>query len=144
MKIILYLEKNYTLFGNLSVAILLYDGLNWSVLLKLFKVQVTIGKQWVRIVHVFYYLFFSIYGHIKFGSGWEIIKLDFSSILSRKCVKDDYTTWSPTDKLSAQCILGEHFEYERLKTNAECFNGQDYDRKLNDSVCRCTQEDFEW
>ncbi|CAH1785148.1 unnamed protein product [Owenia fusiformis] len=85
----------------------------------------------------------SIYGHMDKNQGWVIVKVDFSSILSLKCTDNDYTTWTPYDEAGHECILGQKIIYERRKQRSVCYNGRDYVRPTNKSVCECVSEDFE-
>jgi hypothetical protein len=41
----------------------------------------------------------SVYGHENRNSGWMIVKLDFSKILTEKCQDKDYTLWTPADQV---------------------------------------------
>ncbi|KAH0623766.1 hypothetical protein JD844_006879 [Phrynosoma platyrhinos] len=34
-----------------------------------------------------------IFGHLSLRSEWQLIKVDYKSIFSRKCTKDDFQTW---------------------------------------------------
>lgn len=35
----------------------------------------------------------SFFGHFSHRSEWQLIKIDYKSIYSRKCVEEDYQTW---------------------------------------------------
>ncbi|XP_067656980.1 VPS10 domain-containing receptor SorCS2-like isoform X2 [Haliotis asinina] len=86
----------------------------------------------------------SVYGHENRSSVWTVVKLNFSSVLTQKCVKDNYTTWTPADQMDTQkCILGGKIVYERRKQDSQCYNGADYRRPTNTTICRCEEEDFE-
>ena len=74
---------------------------------------------------------------------WTVWKVNFSSIFPSKCIASDYILWSPAETHhKGQCLLGEHFVYEKRKRNTCCYNGIDYERPLNITTCNCTMEDF--
>jgi len=90
----------------------------------------------------------SLYGHTAnvddVDAGWIIAKLNFSQILSKRCEAKDYDFWVPASgNKSSDCILGERMTFERRHADAECYNGEDYERAVNVTSCLCTQEDFE-
>ncbi|XP_071091017.1 VPS10 domain-containing receptor SorCS2-like isoform X1 [Haliotis cracherodii] len=86
----------------------------------------------------------SVYGHENKGSIWTVVKLNFSSVLTQKCVQDNYTSWSPADQMDNQnCTLGRKIVYERRKQDSLCYNGDDYRRPTSTKTCRCEKEDFE-
>ena len=65
--------------------------------------------------------------------------------VAQHCAKEDYYKWSPSDNLiDNECILGEKEIFERKIANHLCFNGGEYERYINKSVCPCTREDYEW
>lgn len=35
----------------------------------------------------------SFFGHLSHRSEWQLIKIDYKSIYSRKCAEEDYQTW---------------------------------------------------
>jgi len=52
----------------------------------------------------------SIYGHTsgnELSAGWIVVKVDFSQILSRRCDKSDYYSWSPTSGVT-MCTFCMH------------------------------------
>ncbi|KAK3593065.1 hypothetical protein CHS0354_007857 [Potamilus streckersoni] len=93
-------------------------------------------------------LIVSILGHTTDGnSGWLMARLDFSSVLTRKCDSSDYTIWSPTHRKAAktgsQCILGQEFILEKRIPTAHCYYGSDYNRVKSTTKCQCQREDFQ-
>lgn len=75
---------------------------------------------------------------------WLSVKLNFTSVLNQKCLADNYTTWSPNDeRIDGECLLGQHFVYERRKSGDCCFNGKEYEREINITTCACEEDDFE-
>lgn len=88
-------------------------------------------------------LIVSIYAHKFPSKGWILIKANFSSILTKRCMPDDYEKWTPVEQITNGCILGRKLTFERKKQFSECNNGRDYERPINISICQCTAEDFE-
>lgn len=41
----------------------------------------------------------SVFGHMNSSEGWVMVKLDFGSVLKRKCSLDDYEMWQPAADL---------------------------------------------
>lgn len=84
-----------------------------------------------------------------------MITLDFSGLHEPNCKgadnagesDSDYELWSPHDDgrhgSSDKCFLGQQVTYIRRKQDAECFNGEDFDRQTQRSPCLCTRADFE-
>ena len=97
---------------------------------------------------------FVIYGetHKKGEKKGLTIALDFSSLHEPQCRNpdqpgtetSDYEAWSPNDgRAGHECLLGKKVIYIRRKREAECFNGQDFERKSVVEHCNCTDEDYE-
>lgn len=92
---------------------------------------------------------FLVFGE-KDGKGITVA-VDFSSYHEPMCKKpekagssdSDYEIWSPHDLRSAGCLLGRKVEYVRRKQDAECFNGEEFERPKFIENCQCTEEDFE-
>ncbi|ELU09175.1 hypothetical protein CAPTEDRAFT_202789 [Capitella teleta] len=85
----------------------------------------------------------SIFGHDK-DAGWTVIKLDFSSILSRSCTDADFDDWKPLDHLAQhQCLLGQSIVYKRRKPDSECLIGPERKNSAVITLCECTEEDYE-
>lgn len=69
-----------------------------------------------------------------------MISLDFSGLHEPNCKgaedagkeNSDFELWSPHDDgrhgSSDKCFLGQIVTYIRRKQDAECFNGEDFDR----------------
>lgn len=92
---------------------------------------------------------FLIYGE-KDGKG-VTVSIDFSEFHEPECrnpnkpgsSESDYEIWSPNDGRSGDCLMGRKVEYVRRKQDAECFNGQEFERPKFVENCQCTEEDFE-
>ncbi|KII73021.1 Vacuolar protein sorting/targeting protein 10 [Thelohanellus kitauei] len=62
------------------------------------------------------------------------IYLDFSNILNRKCLDDDYEIWSPL-KNEGLCWNGRKIEFLRIKPNTYCFANKTYDVQKIFKLC---------
>jgi hypothetical protein len=84
-----------------------------------------------------------------------MITLDFTGLHEPACKgvdepgKDnsDFELWSPHDDgrhgSSDKCFLGQHVTYIRRKQEAECFNGEDFERQIMRIPCLCAKVDYE-
>lgn len=80
-----------------------------------------------------------------------VVAIDFTSLNKRNCqgidnpdnIDSDYELWSPNDESNPKCLMGKRVTYERRKREAECFNTQNFERKLFIQNCECTEEDWE-
>ena len=92
---------------------------------------------------------FLMYGERQ-GKG-VTVAVDFSDYHEPECRNpakpgssdSDYEVWSPNDGRSGECLMGRKVEYVRRKQDAECFNGQEFERPKFIENCQCTEEDFE-
>lgn len=93
---------------------------------------------------------------VKRQNGNDVmITLDFAGLHEPACKnpddpgKDnsDFELWSPHDDgrhgSSDKCFLGQRVTYIRRKQDAECFNGEDFERQIMRVPCLCTQADYE-
>jgi hypothetical protein len=94
---------------------------------------------------------FLLYGTFRNNSA-GLFFLNFAATQVRACrgsnVPDtpdsDYETWSPSDALGTDCLMGQKMVYLRRKQSSVCFNGLDYEPSHNTTFCPCTDEDYEW
>ena len=92
---------------------------------------------------------FLMYGERE-GKG-VTVSVDFSAYHEPECMNptkpgssdSDYEVWSPNDGRSGDCLMGRKVEYVRRKQDAECFNGQEFERPKFIENCECTEEDYE-
>ena len=92
---------------------------------------------------------FIIFAEIKEHSEIIAILLNFESFNKQLCLgadspnqeSSDYELWIPNSNNS--CILGRSISYVRRKKNADCYNGQDFQRPTKIDNCLCTEEDYE-
>lgn len=97
---------------------------------------------------------FLIYGKKATSTGvfeGVIILVDFSSLKKRVCSgiwnpgseESDYEVWVPGSHDQGKCLFGKRMKYVRRKRNADCFNGEDYEKKSIVDFCPCSEEDWE-
>jgi hypothetical protein len=81
-----------------------------------------------------------------------VIGLDFSSLHEPQCKNpdapdspdSDYEKWSPNDgRLGHECLSGRKIIFIRRKREAQCYNGQDFERPSVIENCQCTDFDYE-
>jgi hypothetical protein len=80
------------------------------------------------------------------------VAFDFSTLHEPQCknpelagtAESDYELWSPNDgRAGSKCLMGRTVVYQRRKPEAECYNGQEFDRSSFRESCICTEEDYE-
>uniref|UniRef100_A0A8C8RIX2 VPS10 domain-containing receptor SorCS3 n=1 Tax=Pelusios castaneus TaxID=367368 RepID=A0A8C8RIX2_9SAUR len=84
----------------------------------------------------------TIFGHFSLRSEWQLVKVDYKSIFSRRCNKEDYQTWHLHNQ-GEPCIMGERKIYKKRKPGVQCALGRDYSRTVVSEPCVCAQWDFE-
>jgi len=96
---------------------------------------------------------FVIYGHIaedERDTGF-VVALDFTTLHQRWCNNpqnpdtpdSDYETWTPSGKVSQNCLLGRDVHYIRKKREAQCFSKEDHEAWKFIKHCECTEENWE-
>lgn len=84
----------------------------------------------------------TFFGHFNYRSEWQLIKIDYKGIFSRRCMDGDYTTWQLHYK-GELCVMGEKQEYMKRRPGNRCMLAQDYSRISSSEPCACTSYDFE-
>uniref|UniRef100_A0A8C8B5L8 VPS10 domain-containing receptor SorCS3 n=1 Tax=Otus sunia TaxID=257818 RepID=A0A8C8B5L8_9STRI len=84
----------------------------------------------------------TVFGHFSLRSEWQLVKVDYKSIFSRRCNKDDYQTWHLHNQGEA-CVMGERKIYKKRKPGVQCSLGRDYSQTVVSEPCVCGQGDFE-
>jgi hypothetical protein len=93
---------------------------------------------------------FMVYGSRK-GQGISVA-VDFSTLHEPQCrlperpeeSGSDYEVWSPNDgRAGSRCLMGRYMRYTRRKREAECYNGEDYEKVTFVENCLCTPLDYE-
>ena len=93
---------------------------------------------------------FVIYGDLNNGES-VVVGVDFSSLHTRNCqgfdnadsIDSDYELWSPHEEITLKCLMGKKVTYTRRKREAECFNTEQFERKVFVENCECNEEDWE-
>uniref|UniRef100_A0A673CT32 Sortilin n=1 Tax=Sphaeramia orbicularis TaxID=375764 RepID=A0A673CT32_9TELE len=77
---------------------------------------------------------------------WISITIDFRELLTRDCQDADYVQWlAHSNDISDPkdgCILGYKEKFLRLRKDAVCWNGRDYEVNTQPTPCVCTLDDF--
>ncbi|XP_060624334.2 VPS10 domain-containing receptor SorCS3 [Anolis sagrei] len=84
----------------------------------------------------------TIFGHLSLRSEWQLIKVDYKSIFSRRCTKDDFQTWHLHNQ-GEPCVMGERKIYKKRKAGAWCSLTREYSRTVVSEPCICAEWDFE-
>uniref|UniRef100_A0A803YJ55 Sortilin related VPS10 domain containing receptor 3 n=1 Tax=Meleagris gallopavo TaxID=9103 RepID=A0A803YJ55_MELGA len=71
----------------------------------------------------------TIFGHFSLRSEWQLVKVDYKPIFSRKCNKDDYQTWHLHNQ-GEPCVMGERKIYKKRKPGSQCSLGRDYSQTV--------------
>ncbi|KAE8280724.1 VPS10 domain-containing receptor SorCS3 Precursor [Larimichthys crocea] len=85
----------------------------------------------------------TFFGHFSHRSEWQLIKIDYKGLFSRRCMDGDYQTWHLHNKREL-CVMGEKQIYMKRRPGNRCMLAQDYSRIYSSEPCLCTAYDFEW
>eukprot|EP01102_Stenamoeba_stenopodia_P001552 TRINITY_DN1135_c0_g1_i5.p1 TRINITY_DN1135_c0_g1~~TRINITY_DN1135_c0_g1_i5.p1 ORF type:complete len:845 (-),score=131.32 TRINITY_DN1135_c0_g1_i5:147-2681(-) len=94
---------------------------------------------------------FLIYGTNPVDSSGLVFFLNLTSLHQRDCVGSDkpntagsdYETWSPSDALDRDCLMGATTVITRRKQTAQCFNRLATEQMKQTTICPCADEDYE-
>ncbi|XP_035993509.1 VPS10 domain-containing receptor SorCS3 [Fundulus heteroclitus] len=84
----------------------------------------------------------TFFGHFSHRSEWQLIKIDYKSIFSRKCTEKDYHTWHLHNQ-GEPCVMGQKQIYMKRQPGHYCMLGKDYSRIVSAESCICRAHDFE-
>ncbi|KAF7220419.1 VPS10 domain-containing receptor SorCS3 [Nothobranchius furzeri] len=84
----------------------------------------------------------TFFGHFSHRSEWQLIKIDYTGLFSRRCMDGDYQTWLLHNK-GELCVMGEKQVYMKRRPGNRCMLAQDYSRIYSSEPCLCTAYDFE-
>eukprot|EP00062_Callorhinchus_milii_P017884 gi/632970748/ref/XP_007901820.1/ PREDICTED: VPS10 domain-containing receptor SorCS1-like [Callorhinchus milii] len=87
-------------------------------------------------------LVMTVFGHLSHRSDWQLVKVDYRSIFSRRCTEKDLQAWELHNQGEA-CIMGENRVYRRRKPTAQCILRKKYIGAYTSVPCTCTDSDFE-
>ncbi|EDV22898.1 uncharacterized protein TRIADDRAFT_58580 [Trichoplax adhaerens] len=110
--------------------------------------KLTFSNERIRITGLvvepgFTSLFATVYG-TKVSNEWVLARLNFTSVLARRCQVSDYRVWIPRNPYTyANCTVGVFMAYHVRKPESCCYNGQTFVRPTTSTRCPCSREDFE-
>ncbi|KAM9770526.1 LOW QUALITY PROTEIN: VPS10 domain-containing receptor SorCS3-like [Menidia menidia] len=84
----------------------------------------------------------TFFGHFSHRSEWQLIKIDYKSIFTRMCTKDDYHTWHLHNQ-GEPCVMGQKQIYQRRRPGSHCMPGGDFSTVQSAESCICRAHDFE-
>ncbi|TNM99316.1 hypothetical protein fugu_012349 [Takifugu bimaculatus] len=84
----------------------------------------------------------TFFGHFSHRSEWQLIKIDYKGLFSRRCMDGDYQMWHLHYK-GEMCVMGEKQVYMKRRPGNRCMLVQDYSRRYSEEPCVCTAYDFE-
>ncbi|KAF6714347.1 VPS10 domain-containing receptor SorCS3, partial [Oryzias melastigma] len=84
----------------------------------------------------------TFFGHFSHRSEWQLIKIDYRAIFSRKCMEEDYQTWHLHNQ-GEPCVMGQKQIYMKRRPGNHCMLGVDYSTVLSAESCICRAHDFE-
>uniref|UniRef100_A0AAR2KKJ9 PKD domain-containing protein n=1 Tax=Pygocentrus nattereri TaxID=42514 RepID=A0AAR2KKJ9_PYGNA len=84
----------------------------------------------------------TFFGHFSYLSDWQLVKIDYSALLSRKCTEGDYQTWHLHSKGDV-CVMGQRQVFMKRKPGVQCAIGPDSPRVISAESCICTFYDFD-
>ncbi|XP_048104453.1 VPS10 domain-containing receptor SorCS3 isoform X1 [Alosa alosa] len=84
----------------------------------------------------------TFFGHFSHRSEWQLIKIDYKSLFSRRCTEGDFQTWHLHNQ-GEPCVMGQKQIYMKRRPGNHCMLGRDYARVLSAEPCICRAHDFE-
>ncbi|XP_034464332.1 VPS10 domain-containing receptor SorCS3 [Hippoglossus hippoglossus] len=84
----------------------------------------------------------TFFGHFSHRSEWQLIKIDYMGLFSRRCMGGDYQKWQLHNK-GELCVMGEKQIFMKRRPGNRCMLAQDYSRIYSSEPCLCTAFDFE-
>ncbi|XP_053292323.1 VPS10 domain-containing receptor SorCS3 [Pleuronectes platessa] len=84
----------------------------------------------------------TFFGHFSHRSEWQLIKIDYRGLFSRRCMGGDYQKWQLHNK-GELCVMGEKQIFMKRRPGNRCMLAQDYSRIYSSEPCLCTAFDFE-
>ncbi|KAG7219603.1 hypothetical protein INR49_018980, partial [Caranx melampygus] len=84
----------------------------------------------------------TFFGHFSHRSEWQLIKIDYKGLFSRRCMDGDYQTWHLLNK-GELCVMGEKQIFMKRRPGNRCMLVQGYSRIFSSEPCLCTTYDFE-
>ncbi|XP_063907736.1 sortilin-related receptor-like isoform X3 [Zophobas morio] len=85
---------------------------------------------------------FTVFGSLPKDNQWIIFKLELRNAFKYNCSKDDYTTWPSSNQNNISCVLGQQLTYQRRKSHANCYSGENFDTSTSRVPCSCDFRDY--
>ncbi|KAL7845706.1 hypothetical protein AOLI_G00238980 [Acnodon oligacanthus] len=84
----------------------------------------------------------TFFGHFSDRSEWQLIKIDYKSLLTKRCTEGDFQTWHLHNQ-GEPCVMGQKQIYMKRRPGVYCMLGKDSSRILSAEPCICRAHDFE-
>ncbi|XP_066514332.1 VPS10 domain-containing receptor SorCS3 [Hoplias malabaricus] len=84
----------------------------------------------------------TFFGHLSDRSEWQLIKIDYKSLFTKRCTEGDFQTWHLHNQ-GEPCVMGQKQIYMKRRPGVYCMLGKDSSRILSAEPCICRAHDFE-
>ncbi|XP_062866910.1 VPS10 domain-containing receptor SorCS3 [Trichomycterus rosablanca] len=84
----------------------------------------------------------TFFGHFSDRSEWQLIKIDYKSLFTKRCTEGDYQTWHLHNQ-GEPCVMGQKQIFLKRRPGNYCMIGKDFSRILSSEPCICRAHDFE-
>ncbi|KAL6481595.1 hypothetical protein MHYP_G00096750 [Metynnis hypsauchen] len=84
----------------------------------------------------------TFFGHFSDRSEWQLIKIDYKSLFTKRCAEGDFQTWHLHNQ-GEPCVMGQKQIYMKRRPGVYCMLGKDSSRILSAEPCICRAHDFE-
>ncbi|KAI5090031.1 VPS10 domain-containing receptor SorCS3 [Silurus meridionalis] len=83
----------------------------------------------------------TFFGHFSDRSEWQLIKIDYKSLFTKRCAEGDYQTWHLHNQ-GEPCVMGQKQIFIKRRPGNYCMMGKET-RILSAEPCICRAHDFE-
>uniref|UniRef100_A0AAR2IGF1 PKD domain-containing protein n=1 Tax=Pygocentrus nattereri TaxID=42514 RepID=A0AAR2IGF1_PYGNA len=84
----------------------------------------------------------TFFGHFSDRSEWQLIKIDYKSLFTKRCAEGDFQTWHLHNQ-GEPCVMGQKQIYMKRRPGLYCMLGKDSSRILSAEPCICRAHDFD-
>uniref|UniRef100_A0A8B9L9C8 Sortilin related VPS10 domain containing receptor 3 n=1 Tax=Astyanax mexicanus TaxID=7994 RepID=A0A8B9L9C8_ASTMX len=84
----------------------------------------------------------TFFGHFSDRSEWQLIKIDYKSMFTKRCTEGDFQTWHLHNQ-GEPCVMGQKQLYMKRRPGVYCMLGKESSRILSVEPCICRAHDFE-
>ncbi|XP_072512789.1 LOW QUALITY PROTEIN: VPS10 domain-containing receptor SorCS3 [Salminus brasiliensis] len=84
----------------------------------------------------------TFFGHFSDRSEWQLIKIDYKSLFTKRCTEGDFQTWHLHNQ-GEPCVMGQKQIYMKRRPGMYCMLGKESSRILSAEPCICRAHDFE-